>query len=345
VRDVLGAAVAAVLAVSLLLARRYPVGAWAVAMAAVLVEPLAPLPLVVYPLVGGHAFCAARWAGLRTGLLRTVALVGALELGIALSDGNGGVPALLFTIGGWAAGRVLGERDELAARLAQRARDLQTESDAHVELSVRYERAQIAAELHDIVAHALSVIVVQAGAGQRIAERDPAATAETLGTIAGTARDAERDLGRLIALLGDDEPRAEAPDLALVERLVEHAAATGVPVSLRLDAADVPAPLAELGYRIVQEGLTNALRYAAGAPVAIDVTTRADVLVLEIANAPAPRSDTVVGTGNGLRGLHERVSAQGGVLEAAATPAGGWRLAARLPLRATPAARTSGPSS
>ena len=97
---------------------------------------------------------------------------------------------------------------------------------------MRYERAQIAAELHDIVAHALSVIVVQAGAGQRIAERDPAATAETLGTIAGTARDAERDLGRLIALLGDDERRAEAPDLALVARLVEHAAATGVPVSL-----------------------------------------------------------------------------------------------------------------
>jgi signal transduction histidine kinase len=345
---VLGAAVVAVLAVSLVVARRHPFAAWLAALVTLLAAaPFAPLPLLAYVLAGGHAFCAARWSGQRAGAVRTAALIGALELAAALTDGTGAVPALLFTVAGWAAGAVLGEREHLAARLALRARDLEAERDAHAELSVRYERAQIAAELHDIVAHALSVIVVQAGAGQRIAEGDPAAAADTLRTIAGAAREAERDLGRLITLLGDEEPRTTAPDLALVEQLVEHAAATGVPVSLRLDAADVPAPVAQLGYRVVQEGLTNALRYATGAPVAIEVRTRADALLLAVTNEPAPRTATVAGTGNGLRGLHERVSAQGGLLEAAATPEGGWRLTARLPLgpASAAAARPQSPTS
>lgn len=324
----------AVLAVSLCFARRYPLAAWAVALAAALAGPLGP-SLLVALLVGGHAFCAARWSSLRTSLLRTAALVAALELSAALAGGSGVIPALLLPLGGWAAGRALGEHDALAARVAQRARDLETERDAYAELSVRYERAQIAAELHDIVAHALSVIVVQASAGQRIAERDPADAAEALGTIAGAARAAERDLGRLIALLGDGEPRGAAPDLAMVEQLVQHAAATGVPVSLRLDAADVPGPVAAVGYRVVQEGLTNALRYAAGAPVSIEVYTGDGALQVAVVNETAPRTAAVAGTGNGLRGLRERVGAHGGTLEAGATPARGWRLAVRIPLTPT----------
>ena len=232
-RDVLGAAVAAVLAVSLVLARRYPLGAWAVALAAVLVEPFAPLPLVVYPLVGGHAFCAARWAGLRTGLLRTVALVGALELGTALSDGNGGVPALLFTIGGWAAGRVLGERDRArhAARPAgARSRSRERRPRGAVgALRARPDRRRAARhrrpcpERHRRPGRS---------PGSAIAERDPAATAETLWHHRRRrARRRARPGPADRAARRRPSRRAEAPDLALVERLVKHAGATGVPPS------------------------------------------------------------------------------------------------------------------
>lgn len=330
-----GVAVSAVLLVSLAFARRYPLPAWLVALAATLAAP-PDVALLVALLVAGHAFCAARWASPGAGLLRTGALVAALELGIALAGAPGAVPALLLPVGGWAAGRALRERDALADRVAQRARDLEAEQELYAELSVRYERARIGAELHDIVAHALSVMVVQASAGQRLAERDPQAAAEALDTIAGAARAAERDLGRLVALLGDDDaPRAAAPDLAMVEQLVHHATATGVPVSLRLDAREVAGPTAALGYRVVQEGLTNALRYAAGAPVAVDVRTRDGALLVAVVNDPAPRTQALAGSGHGLRGLRERIGARGGTLEAGATPGGGWRLAARIPLART----------
>jgi signal transduction histidine kinase len=329
-----GLAATAVLAGGLALARRFPWSTWAAAVAALLVAPGAP-SLLLALLAGGHAFCAARWASLRAGLLRTAGLVAALELSAALSGGNGIVPVLLLPLGGWAAGRVLGERDALAERVAQRARDLEAERDSFAELTVRYERAQIAAELHDIVAHALSVMVVQASAGQR----DPDRAAQALSTIADAARLAERDLGRLVALLGDGEQRAEAPDLAMVEQLVQHAAAAGVPVSLHLDAADVPPPVAALGYRVVQEGLTNALRYAAGAPVAIEVAARDGALLVAVVNEPALGSAPLTGTGHGLRGLRERVGAHGGTLEAADAPEGGWRLAVRIPFGVTPGRR------
>ena len=105
-----------------------------------------------------------------------------------------------------------------------------------------------------------------------------------------------------------------------------------MPVSLRLDAADVPGPVAAVGYRVVQEGLTNALRYAAGAPVSIEVYTGDGALQVAVVNETAPRTAAVAGTGNGLRGLRERVGAHGGTLEAGATPARGWRLAVRIPL-------------
>ena len=105
----------------------------------------------------------------------------------------------------WIAGRAIRERDLVAARLAERAEELEREREEFAALSVRYERARIASELHDIVAHAISVMVVQAGAGQRIAAIDPELTGETFEAIAGAARQAERDMTQLVALLADDD--------------------------------------------------------------------------------------------------------------------------------------------
>jgi signal transduction histidine kinase len=202
---------------------------------------------------------------------------------------------------------------------------------------VRYERARIAAELHDIVAHAISVMVVQASAGQRLAAIDADLTAQTFRTIADAARQAEDDMGRLVALLGDEPDAGPAPDLALVQELVTRAAGSGLDVTLRLEGPldDIPGPTAATAYRVVQESLTNALRYAAGAQVAVRVRGGDDALDVEVANGAARARDELsgAGTGNGLAGLRERVDAFGGSLQAGPVPGGGWLVAARIPRR------------
>ena len=150
-------------------------------------------------------------------------------------------------------------------------------------------------------------------------------------------------MGRLVALLSDEEAIGEAPDLALVEELVARAAGSGLDVTLRLEGEreGLPATVTQTAYRVVQEGLTNALRYASGAAVTVVVRGGRDGLTVDVENGPAVKDASLAGTGtgNGLRGLRERVAACGGALQAGPTAGGGWRLGARLPTRAASAVR------
>jgi signal transduction histidine kinase len=326
--------------------RRHPRATWMVAVAAFLAiaaDVDADESLAVVLLVPLHAVCAARWDRGWGAVAALVGLVFAWQLALLLRDDGDFVPAILIPATVWAAGRALRERERVAAQLGARARELEEEREAYATLSVRYERARIASELHDIVAHALSVMVIQATAGQRLAAHDPEATAQTFEAIADAARQAEDDMGRLVALLGDEESIGPAPDLILVEELVARAAGSGLDVRLRLEGEreGLRAPLSETAYRVVQEGLTNALRYAAGARVAVRVHGDREALLVEVENAPASDEGGLagVGTGNGLRGLRERVGGCGGTLEAGPTADGGWLLAARLPRRVPAAAR------
>jgi signal transduction histidine kinase len=154
--------------------------------------------------------------------------------------------------------------------------------------------------------------------------------------IADAARQAEDDMGRLVALLGD-APTGPAPDLALVEELIARAAGSGLDVTLRLEGAvdEVPSATAEAAYRVVQESLTNALRYAAGAAVAVTLRGGEDAIDVEVRNAAAAGEPELygVGTGNGLGGLRERIDACGGTVDAGPTADGGWRVVARIPRR------------
>jgi signal transduction histidine kinase len=142
-------------------------------------------------------------------------------------------------------------------------------------------------------------------------------------------------MGRLVALLGDEAAIGPAPDLALVEELVQRAAGSGLAVTLRFDGerACLPTAHTEIAYRVVQEGLTNALRYAAGASVRVLVRGDRDGLLVEVANAPTSRERALAGAGmgTGLQGLRERVAANGGTLDAGHLADGGWRVAAWLP--------------
>lgn len=288
-------------------------------------------------LIAAHAFAAGCWAGRRSGVAGLLALLVASQVAVAVEH-ESFVPFIFVVATPWLLGRALREHALVAARLAERARQLDEEAEAHARLSVRYERAGVASELHDIVGHAITVMVVQAGAGQRLAATDPALAGEAFAAIGAAARQAEEDTGRLVALLGDDDASGRAPDLALVEELVTRAAGTGLDVSLRLSGdydSSTPA-VAQTAYRIVQESLTNALRYAPGSAVAVLVRGRGEALELEIVNGPARQrvSPAEQGGGTGLRGLRDRLWTCGGRLEAGPTDEGGWRVAAHVPRRA-----------
>jgi signal transduction histidine kinase len=281
-----------------------------------------------------HSFAVARWAPRRSAIIGGLALLAATTVG----SGDGFVPFILSTGAPWLTGRVIREHELTAARLNERNAELAAEREEYARLSVRYERARIASELHDIVAHAITVMVVQATAGQRLAAADPAAADGALAAISGAAREAQQDLGRLVALLGDAGETGDAPDLMLIEELVERAARTGLAVTLKLEGErqGLSREAVQVAYRVVQESLTNALRYAAGAPMRVIVRGDADDLLVEVANESAPTAPALTGhgTGNGLRGLRERISACGGTLDAGPIAGGGWLVRARVPRRA-----------
>ncbi len=286
--------------------------------------------------VAGHVFWAARRTAPAEAAGWTLVLLGLLEAGAWRAPGAWTfVPQIVTVLAAAAGGRVLAEREAVVAQLEERGRELEEERETHSALSVRYERARIAAELHDIVGHAISVMVVQAAAGQRLAARSPELADETLTVIARAARQAEADIERLVALLGDEEGSTDAPDLELVEELVGRAAGSGLDVTLRLegDRYGLAAPVAELAYRVVQEGLTNALRHAAGARVTVTMTGGRQALGVTVVNGPAVGDALAAdaGGGRGLLGLRERADAVGGHIESGATHDGGWRLHAHLP--------------
>jgi signal transduction histidine kinase len=209
------------------------------------------------------------------------------------------------------------------------------ERELFAELSLRHERARIAAELHDIIGHAISVMIIQAAAGQRLVDHDPVRAKQALAAIADSAREGSADLHRLVELLGGGEGGADlgSPDLSLIEEVVTRAARNGLDVSCRFgsDPAGVTPPTAHIAFRIVQESLTNAMRYAPGAAVRVRVGGSGRELTVCVENdRPTQDRPGLLGTGHGLTGLRERVQEHGGDLVVGPTSSGGWQVAATL---------------
>jgi signal transduction histidine kinase len=284
------------------------------------------VPLSVVAFLAGRA---TAWPAGALALVLLLAGVAACQL-IAYENGSI-VPEIMLPLTLYLAGLALRGREALAGRLAEQAGELEAERDAYARLSVRYERARIAAELHDVVAHAISVMVVQASAGQRLAVREPARAAETFDVIATAARQAQGDLDRLADLLAQDATPDGGADLGLVREIVDTARASGLPVTLRVsgDTSGVSGAVAHAALRVVQEGLTNALRYAPGALVEVAVQARPGALELAIVNGSARAPARLgLGSGRGLTGLRERVGACGGTLDAGPDGDGGWSVRA-----------------
>ena len=290
------------------------------------------------------AYALGYEAGLATGLIGVALLITALQVA------NGGafspIPEML-TVGPWIAGRIVGSRRRLADQLRARNDELLAQQEAYAAEAVRYERSRIAADLHDIVGHALSLMVVQASAGQRAAlarggsggDGGPSgATARrALEAVAEAAREAQAEVGLLAGLLAGEQ--APPPGLGLIAELVRQVQGAGVQVTYRLmadDDAAVDPTTAEIASRIVTEALTNALKHAPGAPVNVDVRAAGGELTVTVENGAAPgdRIDLArAGGGYGLTGMRDRVSAHGGSLDAGPAAEGGWRVHAVLPAR------------
>ena len=289
--------------------------------------------LLALPVAAFLAGRAPAWpaGAVAVGLL----LAGIVVAQLIVFDNGSIVPELMLPITFYVAGLALRSRELVAASLAEQAVELETERDAYARLSIRYERARIAAELHDVVAHAISMMVVQASAGQRLAVREPARTAETFEIIATAARQAEADLDRLADLLAQDASEDETAHLGLVREIVDTARASGLLVTLRMsgDTTIVSGAVAHTALRVVQEGMTNALRYAPGAVVEVDVDARPGALELSIVNGGSRFSPRLgLGSGRGLTGLRERVGACGGTLSAGPDGEDGWSTRAWIPV-------------
>lgn len=323
------------------LAPRFPRATRIVVLAALLAAVPSGVGTTAALAAAGHAFWVARREEFVAGAAFAFVLVAIVLTGLMQVPGNDAfVPTAVVIAMAWAAGRALRGHDLAAHELAERARELVEERDAHAALSARFERARIASELHDIVGHALSVMVVQAAAGQRLAAANDERAAAVFNHISDAARQAEGDLGRLVALLVEDDGAEASAELALVTELIQRASASGLQVRLRLegDRDAINAQVAAAAYRVVQEALTNAMRHAPGAPVEVLVRGEPERLVVEIANGAVPAGAQPLvaggGEGHGLTGVRDCVGALGGAL-AAGVEGSGWRVAASLPRQLT----------
>jgi len=229
----------------------------------------------------------------------------------------------------WVAGRAVRRR-----RLSERRVE---QEKARAEAAIVEERARIARELHDVVAHSISVMILQARGGRRVLESEPADAREAFAIIERSGHQALEEMRRLLGMLRRSDAElafAPQPTLKELERLVEQVQAAGLPVQVAVEGEprELPPGVDLAAYRIVQEALTNALKHAGPARVRVLLRYRADELELEIAD-DGPGTGDGSRAGQGLIGMRERVSVYGGELQTGRRPGGGYALRARLPLR------------
>jgi signal transduction histidine kinase len=307
--------------------------------------PFVPLALVLY-LVAARCSRTIAIAGLAVSLWLLAAQALVMHWKAAGSGDSIGVALVLVII--WLTGQVVQQRRAYATRLRE-----QVASSAVTE-----ERLRIARELHDVVAHHMTVVAVQAGFGEYVFDRDPGEARAALGAIQRVTREALADMQRLLGVLRQgetsdadagqpeaarDEPLqlAPAPGLADLDRLVATTAGAGVRVDVagNGERPDIPAAIDQSAFRIVQEALTNVVKHSGADSCQVSVGCHGGDLCVEITDpggpgrlVPANGAGHADGTGHGIIGMRERVNLCGGEFSAGPLPGQGFRVAARFPL-------------
>jgi signal transduction histidine kinase len=325
------------------------------------VRRLYPLPTLAWGLLTGAAFAALGLSlvALSFSILiyvytaaarcpRQVSLAGlagaeAMLLVVWLVDpgaiGDGGTLVIdgLIMAAAWWLGDGARRRQEAIVAAQERAAELEAAREELARRAVTEERLRIARELHDVVAHSMSIIAVQSGVGVHVLDSQPEEARKALAAVEATSRQALVEMRRLLGVLrADTEPRgslAPAPGLADVEALAAEVARAGVRVELRIEGtpAELPAGLELSAYRIVQEALTNVVRHAGPATARVAVRHAPDRVAVEVVD-DGRGGDPGGGHGHGIAGMRERAALYGGTLEAGPRPGGGFRVAASLPL-------------
>jgi signal transduction histidine kinase len=234
--------------------------------------------------------------------------------------------------------------DSVAARRRYQA-GLAAQAERERAAEVREERLRIAREMHDVVAHALAVITVQAGVGRCLADKRPEEASSALQSIETIGRTAQDELRVVLGLLRDGEdaaPLTPAPRLADVKELADTVRASGIAVELRMEGTDRHlSPALELSiYRVMQEALTNIVKHAPGARAVAELTVSAGKVRLDVRDDGGPgavkASRTAPAAGHGIVGMRERIGVFGGWLAAGPAGGGGFRVTAEIPIKGTP---------
>jgi signal transduction histidine kinase len=287
------------------------------------------------------AYSAGAHLELRPALLGLALVAGTLLAVSIVSTPNDIVfPVVFLGVLPWGIGRVIRNQTQLARELTEKAEREEHAREEEEARATASERARVARELHDVLAHNLSVMVIQASAARRVLERDPEAAAEAARLIGRTGREAMTELRHVFGPVRKEDGHAlgSAPGLAHLDRLASRAHRAGLPVELRVEGTPLDLqPGADMAaYRVVQEALTNVLKHARGARATVTVRYEPGDVVLEVLDdGPGPAGSNGAGLdggGHGLVGMRERVALYGGKLEAGRRPDGGFAVRARLPV-------------
>ncbi|WP_055481740.1 histidine kinase [Sphaerimonospora mesophila] len=251
--------------------------------------------------------------------------------------------AILITVSVLSLGTAVRSLTERNRRLADLAVRLELEQESRARRAATEERVKIARELHDVVAHHVALISMQAGLGRYVFTTDPATAHATLETISDASREAMTEMRRMLSILrtdqdgGDDESRDFTPGLDRLEQLVRRLDSSGVPVRFRFAGTRRPLnPGLELcAYRVVQESLTNVLKHAPGARTEVVVTYGDSALGIRVTNEPGDPPAAARSGGQGLIGMTERVKLYGGTIVAGPRPSGGFEVEVGLPFAPT----------
>jgi signal transduction histidine kinase len=320
--------------------RTYPLRATAcllvIAMLAEWLTSAADLPAIWFTLLalsfglGAHEDGRGALAGTA---LMVVGIVATTAIGGSLTLGEVAFPAVIV-VAFCVAGRTARSRARLAGELHEAAARANERRAARAEQAVVEERKGIAREMHDVVAHSMSVMVVQAGGARRILERDPPRARDAARLIAATGRDALVELERLLGVLNLGP--APAPTLDGLDGLVERARAAGLPIALTVEGERRPLPegVELAAYPVVQEAITNAIKYADAAPTEVHVCYRPSDVELQVCDRGPGTGERgrVGGGGHGLVGMRERVRIFGGELHTGRRAGGGFEVRARIPV-------------
>jgi signal transduction histidine kinase len=280
-------------------------------------------------------------AGRRSVVALAAGVVVVVTVAIIFDPSDIFFPVAFFWIVPWLAGRTIRNQTILARELAEKAERAAHARGEEERRAIALERGRIARELHDVLAHNLSVMVVQAAAARRIVERNPGKAVEVAALIERTGREALAEIRYLFGPVrhGEGEDLSGPPSIARVDDLARGARSAGLKVELRVVGEPVPLPagIDLTAYRIVQESLTNALKHAGSGRASVTIAYEPNEVIISVEDdGEGPREAeglSATGGGHGLVGMRERAALYGGLVQAGRRRGGGFAVRARLPTR------------